>query len=54
VPAAPAARSLLSAHSKIDPETGNLVSFGYNQTGPLILDCTYMEVSPADQLLKEV
>jgi carotenoid cleavage dioxygenase-like enzyme len=43
-----------SAHSKIDPETGNLVSFGYNQTGPLTLDCTYMEVSPAGELLKEV
>ncbi|MCC6630972.1 MAG: carotenoid oxygenase family protein [Gammaproteobacteria bacterium] len=43
-----------SAHSKIDPETGNLVSFGYCQTGPLTLDCTYMEVSPAGELLKEV
>ena len=43
-----------SAHSKIDPESGNLVSFGYASKGPLTTDCTYMEVSPAGELLKEV
>lgn len=43
-----------SAHCKIDPSSGNLVSFGYAQTGPLTTDCTYMEVSPSGELLKEV
>ena len=43
-----------SAHCKIDPVSGNLVSFGYNSTGPLTTDCTYMEVSPSGELLKEV
>jgi carotenoid cleavage dioxygenase len=43
-----------SAHPKIDPVSGNLVSFGYNSSGPLTTDCTYMEVSPAGELLKEV
>lgn len=43
-----------SAHCKIDPDSGNLVSFGYNSSGPLTTDCTYMEVSPSGALLKEV
>ncbi len=43
-----------SAHPKIDPVTGNMVSFGYGSSGPLTTDCTYMEVSPQGELLKEV
>ena len=43
-----------SAHPKVDPKTGNMVSFGYCSTGPLTTDCTYMEVSPKGELLKEV
>ncbi|MEY4762402.1 MAG: hypothetical protein RLZZ200_2258 [Pseudomonadota bacterium] len=43
-----------SAHPKVDPVTGNMVSFGYCSTGPLTTDCTYMEVSPQGELVKEV
>ena len=42
-----------SAHAKIDPKSGNLVSFGYQSKGLLTRDCTYMEVSPSGELLKE-
>lgn len=42
------------AHPKIDPLTGNMVAFSYASTGLLTRDCTYMEISPTGELLREV
>lgn len=42
------------AHPKIDPLTGNMVAFSYASKGLLTRDCTYMEISPQGELLKEV
>lgn len=41
------------AHPKIDPRTGNMVAFSYASKGLLTKDCTYMEISPTGELLKE-
>lgn len=43
-----------TAHPKIDPLTGNLVAFSYASKGLLTTDCTYMEISPTGELLREV
>jgi len=43
-----------TAHPKLDPVTGNMCAFGYASKGLLTKDCTYMEVSPTGELLKEV
>ncbi|MEZ5893298.1 MAG: carotenoid oxygenase family protein [Parvularculaceae bacterium] len=42
------------AHPKIDPATGNMCAFSYMSKGPLTLDMTYMEISPAGELLFEI
>jgi len=42
-----------TAHPKIDPQTGNMAAFSYAASGLITRDCTYMEVSPAGELLKE-
>jgi carotenoid cleavage dioxygenase-like enzyme len=41
------------AHPKIDPVTGNLCAFGYASKGLLTRDCTYMEINPAGELVRE-
>ncbi|MDY6984262.1 MAG: carotenoid oxygenase family protein, partial [Pseudomonadota bacterium] len=43
-----------TAHPKIDPLTGNLVAFSYASKGLLTTACTYMEISPTGELLREV
>lgn len=42
------------AHPKIDPISGNMVAFSYGSKGLMTKDCTYMEISPSGELLKEV
>ena len=43
-----------TAHPKIDPVTGNMVAFSYASSGLLTRDCTYMEISPNGELLREL
>jgi carotenoid cleavage dioxygenase-like enzyme len=43
-----------TAHPKKDPLTGNLIAFSYASKGLLTKDCTYMEISPTGELLREV
>lgn len=43
-----------TAHPKIDPLTGNMCAFSYASTGLLTRDCTYMEINPKGELVKEV
>ncbi|MDT8398726.1 MAG: carotenoid oxygenase family protein, partial [Pseudomonadales bacterium] len=43
-----------TAHPKIDPRSGNMVAFSYASSGLLSRDCTYMEISPTGELLREV
>ncbi len=43
-----------TAHPKIDPLTGNMIAFSYASKGLFTRDCTYMEISPKGELLREV
>lgn len=43
-----------TAHPKIDPLTGNMIAFSYASKGLLTKDCTYMEISPTGELLREI
>ncbi len=43
-----------TAHPKIDPDTGNMIAFGYAASGLCTEDCTYYEVSPAGELIREL
>ena len=47
-----AGRALFGAYR--NPLTGNLVAFSYASKGLLTKDCTYMEISPTGELLREV
>ena len=43
-----------TAHPKIDPETGNMIAFGYASKGILTKDMTYYEVTPDGELINEI
>jgi carotenoid cleavage dioxygenase len=43
-----------TAHPKIDPDTGDMLGFGYASKGVLTMDMTYYEVSPSGDLKFEV
>ena len=43
-----------TAHPKIDPLTGNMIAFSYASKGLITRDCTFMEISPTGELLREV
>ncbi|MBC7986142.1 MAG: carotenoid oxygenase family protein [Sphingomonadaceae bacterium] len=43
-----------TAHPKIDPETGDMIAFGYASKGVLTLDMTYYEISPEGELKREI
>lgn len=42
-----------TAHPKIDPETGQMIAFGYAAKGLLTRDIVYYEISPEGELTKE-
>jgi carotenoid cleavage dioxygenase-like enzyme len=43
-----------TAHPKTDPRTGNMIAFGYASSGLCSEDCTYYEVSPGGELIREI
>lgn len=43
-----------TAHPKIDPDTGNMIAFGYASKGICTEDCTYYEVTPEGDLIREL
>lgn len=43
-----------TAHPKTDPDTGNMIAFGYASKGICTRDMTYYEVSPEGELLREI
>jgi carotenoid cleavage dioxygenase-like enzyme len=43
-----------TAHPKTDPDTGNMLAFGYAAKGICTKDMTYYEVSPDGDLLREL
>jgi carotenoid cleavage dioxygenase len=43
-----------TAHPKIDPETGDMIAFGYASKGVLTKDMTYYEVGPDGALKREI
>jgi carotenoid cleavage dioxygenase-like enzyme len=43
-----------TAHPKVDPQTGNMIAFGYAATGLCSDDCTYYEVTPEGDLIREI
>jgi carotenoid cleavage dioxygenase-like enzyme len=43
-----------TAHPKIDPKTGNMIAFGYASSGLCSEDCTYYEITPAGELIREL
>jgi carotenoid cleavage dioxygenase len=36
-----------TAHPKVDPQTGNMIAFGYAASGLCTDDCTFYEISPS-------
>lgn len=43
-----------TAHPKIDPKTGNMIAFGYASSGLCSDDCTYYEITPDGELVREL
>jgi carotenoid cleavage dioxygenase-like enzyme len=43
-----------TAHPKVDPQTGNMIAFGYATTGLCSDDCTFYEVTPEGELIREI
>lgn len=43
-----------TAHPKIDPDTGNMIGFGYAASGLCSEECTYYEVAPDGTLIREL
>jgi carotenoid cleavage dioxygenase-like enzyme len=43
-----------TAHPKIDPDTGNMIAFGYAAAGLCTDDVTYYEVTPEGALVREL
>ncbi len=43
-----------TAHPKIDPISGNMIAFGYAASGLCSDDCTYYEVTPEGELIREL
>ena len=43
-----------TAHPKVDPNSGNMIAFGYAASGLCSDDCTYYEVTPQGDLIREL
>lgn len=43
-----------TAHPKVDPRTGNMIAFGYAASGLCSDDCTFYEITPAGELIREL
>ena len=43
-----------TAHPKVDPKTGHMIAFGYASSGLCSEDCTFYEITPAGELIREL